>query len=315
MPLPSPGWLAAATCAVLFIGLDCAHALPMSAHEPRTESIEPARTDDSTILSPGPALFDAGPLDPTGVGMGNALQLDGSRDLGAPYMGPDADATVQRGASSALLDALRPFIQFNPNAPGAAPARNRTAREPMRRADGQPPAAFNADVQEWIDESVRGLVASAIDLRVDGQGRASFAVLGMGDFGLTVSGDRSAVALVSGTDVLFSAYREPFPQPGGVGPGEPLHFPRNAAPAAVRSITDADESPLKQAMRIVADIATHPISLLVYVIVAAYFVLWNILRRPRSRRRRWAARLERASEVRSHRRSRRRRSRRSHRSS
>src|SRR5690606_32658923 len=45
----------------------------------------------------------------------------------------------------------------------------------------------------------------------------------------------------------------------------------------------AEQPAIKQVVELVADVASHPISLLVYCVVAAYLLLWTVLSRQRNK--------------------------------
>lgn len=260
--------------ACIQVGTLCgaARAVPLTAERTTSASRERHHVNDAEVLQADPSTTEPThirPLnDPTTPhpalrGLGPLGGLGGSSEIG--------DITHD-GTSSSVVDALRPLLNLNPRTPEVAgKGHPRQARQ-----NEQDIIMSGTALQEWMDEAVRGIVDSAIELRVDEQGRASFSVLGMGDFGVMVSGDRNEVALVSGADVLFTAHRGPHPLASGYGGAGPDYGPPGLATGS-RPIDTRSESPLHQAMELLTEIATHPLSLLIYAIVGAYALLWNIL--------------------------------------
>jgi hypothetical protein len=120
---------------------------------------------------------------------------------------------------------------------------------------------------DWAREALQTLVDMTVQMQVNERGQAAFNLLGMGNFTVTVSGDRSQVALAADDHTLFSMRRLPTsnaegdflgPPAGGGYTGEPL--PK-----------------LREAVQYVADMASHPLSLLIYCLVAVYLLLWSLL--------------------------------------
>ena len=248
------------------------HAVPLTAEGPTDSPGARPRVSDADVLDAGPSLAEPTqirPLNESTLAHPALREFNASSGLSGT---PDLGSITHDGTSSSVVDAFRPLLNLNPRASeGAGKGRTR----PVRPGE-QDTIMSGTALQEWVDEAVRGIVDSAVELRVDDQGRASFSVLGMGDFGVMVSGDRNEVALVSGTDVLFTANRGPHPQASGYGGSGPDYGHPGLA-AGSRPIDTRSESPLHQAMELLAEIATHPLSLLVYAIVGAYALLWNIM--------------------------------------
>lgn len=177
-----------------------------------------------------------------------------------------------RGAAPSLSEQLRSFVNVDPSHSRAQP-QARPGTGPQRVP---PPAFAGIDIgevtDEWLKDTVRTLVDSTLRLEVDERGRASFSILGLGDFSLSVSGDRSQLALSQGGDALFVLDR----------PQLPPHAAAEAPLGPAYSARYAGEQPaIKQVVELVADVASHPISLLVYCVVAAYLLLWSVLSRQR----------------------------------
>lgn len=166
------------------------------------------------------------------------------------------------------FDVLRSAVTVQPG-PGTV------RRGPPRSRPAFDDAVLGNEAQEWMEDAVRGIVNSAVDLRITEQGRTAFAVLGAGEFSIAVSQDGNQVALVSGDDVLLTAERAP-------------HFPQAGIPSYVRSDGRYGDLPgaaspgprqntLQEALERASEIATHPLSLLVYALAAAYAILWKVL--------------------------------------
>ena len=180
-------------------------------------------------------------------------------------------------SSSLVFDVLRGVVNVPAERFEATTGRV-AARRPTSRPDDMA-LTVAPEAQAWIQDAVRTIVDSTLELH-EREGRTTFSVLGQGNFGLMVSADRSEIAFVSGEDVLFSAHRMPYPQTssraaGGYSDRDPFDGPSGGRP--VRTPTDAH--PLQQVVELAAEITTHPISLLVYIIVAIYALLWSVLSR------------------------------------
>jgi hypothetical protein len=204
-------------------------------------------------------------------------------DVGGNAWTFDSSSNLGRGsAAGSPLDLFRGMVNRQP-AGDARTGRQRNA--PPRPNAGPDSALLGTETQEWVEDAVRGIINSAVELRVNDSGRISFSVLGLGDFGVMVSGDRNEIALVSGEDVLFSAQRDPYPRlpPQGTGNGTPGDGGFGGMPAGPATGSGGDSS-LRQALDLASEIATHPLSLLVYAIVGAYALLWNILKAQGDRR-------------------------------
>ena len=181
------------------------------------------------------------------------------------------------------LDTLRAFVNVGQGA-GSASRRSYAGAPKNPRDDPLARIDFGPEARQWAQNAFKEIVDSVVQLDVSERGRASFSILGIGDLGVSVSGDRSQVALTRGDDVLLSAQRS---QPAAVGPGSAQPHTGSSAWSGVPH----DTTPLKKAIELVLEIAGHPLSMLVYLLVAAYALLWSVLsRRPRSRAHRGARR-------------------------
>jgi hypothetical protein len=247
--------------------------------DPRFDpSPDPAALNSAAQLPPGQTGRSGRPgAGPQGLpsGWDNVQGLDSGAGLGG----------------AAVRDALRGFVNVQRASPGAENA-------PVRRGGPQPDGLGLAGVDlgpaanEWIQETVQGILNSALQLDVNERGQASFSVFGLGDFGVSVSGDRSQVALVSGDDVLLTAQRVQ-PPAGGPSSGYAGSYggadwaPGGSYGAAPGAAGASSESPLRQALELAAEIATHPLSLMVYALIGIYALIWSVLsrqaRRPRGR--------------------------------
>lgn len=262
---------------------------------------------DAEVLDGAPSTADPVQIRSGGEPVPSTPALRGPNALSGFGNPQEITSFSQDGLSSSLADVFRPLINLNPRATEAG---GRGQPQSGQRSD-QDIVMSGTGLNDLVEEAVRGIVSSAIELRVDDQGRASFSLMGMGDFGVMVSGDRNEVALVSGADVLFTANRTPYPQPGGYG-GPGHDYGPAGLSAGTRPVDTRGESPLHQAMELLSEIATHPLSLLVYAIVGGYALLWNLLSAQRSPRQHEMSAFTRpATSGQSHHQSGRRRSRRS----
>ncbi len=234
-------------------------------------SAEAPRLSDSELVDAQAAHMDMGET---------TSNLPSTSSGPVQAWGTSADALkgfASPSSTSLAFDALRGFV----NVPAEGFEAN-TGRSGPRRPTGRPDdmaLIVAPEAQAWIHDAVRNIVNSTLELH-EREGHTTFSVLGQGNFGLMVSADRSEVAFVSGEDVLFSAHRMPYPQTsshaaGGYSDRDP--FGGSSGPGPVRAPTN--ENPLQQVVEIAAEISTHPISLLVYIIVAIYALLWSVLSR------------------------------------
>lgn len=257
-----------------------AHAVPLTT-DSTTQTRPHARqgVTDAELLEGAPTTADPVQMRPGGDPALPSMSTRGPNTLGGLGSPQEISSFSQDGLSSSLADVFRPLVNLNPRADGPGAG---TQGQRGRRGE-QDFIMSGTGLNDLVEEAVRGIVSSAIELRVDDHGRASFSLMGIGDFGVMVSGDRNEVALVSGADVLFTANRTPYPQPGGYAGAGYDNSPAGLA-AASRPVDTRGESPLHQAMELLSEIATHPLSLLVYAIVGMYVLLWNVLSAQKSAR-------------------------------
>lgn len=287
--------------AMLLLVAAPAQSTPLVLEAPQQSAwAPPTRLSEYELVGSGAALDD---LSDTGTlsslrrpgerARGNALSsgLAGGLEGLQPF-----DAATGAGSG---IDAMRAFVNIEP--PGGGAKRTPQARSPGPGARN-PLSGIDLGPQanEWVDDAFKGIVNSVLHFDPNDRGRASFSLFGLGDFGVTVSSDRSEVALVSGDDVLLRAQRA-MHAPGSAGSTQGNY--RSEVPGWEGGHRGASGnqlvygvSPLRQAIELALEIATHPISLLVYFIIAAYVTLWSLLKR-HSRRKMRSAR----SQGRSHR--------------
>lgn len=265
---------------LLTAGHDTAHATPLA----NQFSAQPAN--------------DAGPVRPLSemeiVGTGTLRPEDGilsphtAESFVQPYLkGTSGEASGQGTRDSAGgfdlgTNVGSPFEIFRSlvNVPQGN-ARNAAPRKGAPSDDG---LTLGPEAREWIDDTVRGIVNSVVELRTNEQGRTTFSVLGMGDLGIMMSGDRNEVALVTGDDdVLLTAHRRPFP-PSAQGPGSGFRDTNAAAYLPGGSAGTSGDYLLQRWLETVRETATHPLSMLVYAIVIAFVALWSILNTQANRR-------------------------------
>ena len=182
-------------------------------------------------------------------------------------------------------DTLRSFLNVRRGGGGAAPAKQSRGRN----SPPDDPLAFDLGLatNEWVRESVQGLTTSVLNLNVNERGQASFSVLGWGDFSVIVSADRSEIALTSAGDPIVTAQRAgQSSYPGGGGYSASYgNAPWGYAEGGGAAPGPIGESPLKRAIELALEIASHPLSFIVYALIAAYALVWGVLsaraKRPR----------------------------------
>jgi hypothetical protein len=255
--------------ALALLQLGTAGAIPLSAtQEPDRLSAPAAVTAISAEqLARSSASFEVAP---ERLAFGSASDLTSESAL----FGPRSSELRQTGHHIDLQDQLRSFVNVDRRAAGAA----RPGAGRARAQNGAPGFAgidLGEATEEWIRDSVRSLLDSVLRLEVNERGRTSFSVLGMGDFSVTVAGGGSAFILSEGDDVLFVAQRAAGPQGGASYAGADMPIVH----ASAARYASPEQSSLRQALDLLLEMASHPVSLLVYCIVAAYMVLWTILSR------------------------------------
>ncbi len=230
--------------------------------------------------SPTSRLLDSWQADPPATGLAHpAFDFGLGADPGG--LGGTSHDTVRRHVN----------VQRGSRTLSGAPARGR-----RRSANDSLSLDLGRETNEWIRDSVREVLTSVLDLNVNERGQASFSFLGMGDFSATVSAGGSEFALATGDNVFIAGRR-----PGGsafgasMAPGGRHADPSwdfGGTPSGHRAVpvTSTGLSPLKQALKLALEIATHPISFLVYALICAYALLWALLS-SRTRRRRRVARI------------------------
>lgn len=191
---------------------------------------------------------------------------------GTPWAHDRASAFQYGPNSGGPLEILRSLA----NGPKGSP------RNAAQRQSNTPDIdLLGPDAREWIDDTVRGIVSSAIETRTNDQGRTTVSILGMGDFGVMGSADRSQAPLGSEDAVLLTAGRTPYgavPAGGMTWSPEGHRLPAGGMPSAAGATT------IQKAVELVQEVATHPLSMLVYGILAAFAVLWKVMSSQASRR-------------------------------
>ena len=245
----------------------------------RLSEYEIVSNGDPTGLA-DPGTFDVSPAQRLGPYRREARSLLETNAL----FDPRGDAGGQN-----MFDSLRGFVNV---APGAG------SRGPAARANNAPRndvldwVDLGPEARAWIHDSFKSIVDSALQLEVNERGRMSFSVLGFGDFGVAVSADRSQIAFTSNDEVLLTAQRgsdaaAAAASGSGGSYGGGGWTPGGSAPGSA----GYGQSPLKKALELAFEIATHPLSMMVYLIIAAYILLWTVLNRQPHRRGHHASRV------------------------
>jgi len=278
MQSPTFGRLAVfAALYLLVAGPDTARATPLAngSSAPPVNDAGPARPlSEAEIVNPGTLRIDDGILGPQTAESAVQHYLNGA-------FGEATHPGIRDSVSGFDLgtNAGSPFEIFRSlvNVPKGN-ARNTAPRKGAPSDDG---LTLGLEAREWVDDAVRSIVNSAVELRTNEQGRATFSVLGMGDLGIMMSSDRNEVALVAGEDVLFTAHRAPLATPatdaGFQGTSAAAHLPTGSAGGS-------GDRPLQRVIDTLQETATHPLSMLFYAIVIAFVVLWQILNAQTNRR-------------------------------
>jgi len=263
-------WVAAlAVLSLLIAGYNIARATPLTdgfATQPGNDS-RPARPlSEAEIVDTATLRPQDGLLSPAAVGGVVQQYLGNAGETGNSWARDKANSFELGAGIGSPLEIFRSMV----NVPKGTP-RNTAPRPGGGSEDGLP---LGLEARELIDETVRGIVNSVVELKTNEQGRTSFSVLGMGDFGIMVSGDRNEVALVEGEAVLLTANRLP---PSAQSAGASFQEMNTVAYLPGGSASATGEYSMQRLLDTVQETASHPLSLLVYAIVIVFVVLWNIL--------------------------------------
>lgn len=205
-----------------------------------------------------------------GVGAGRRSR---SADASNFDLGP-----VTHAPGGSMQDMLRGFITVRRN--------NAPAQSGPRRADGRTPDSDAVGIDlglsnnEWVRESVQGVMDTVLRLNVNERGQASFSVLGLGDFSIIISADRSEIAFASNDDVIATARRTAQPAQAygprsagyATGPGGGAS-PIGGDPASF----GPGESLLQRVLQLAWEMASHPLTLILYAFILGYGLIWALL--------------------------------------
>ena len=196
-----------------------------------------------------------------------------SKDVQSFDLGQTRDPMTGQFTGS-LQDSLRGFITVRRSS-SPAPSAGLRPRASSGQASG---ADLGLDLgfstNEWVRESVQGVVTAVLSLNVNARGEASFTVLGLGDFSVILAGDRSEIAFASGDDIVASARRTAHASQTSAEPQSAGPLGDQAAGGGPRG---AGVSPVRQAIELVVDVTTHPLSFIVYTLFGGYALAWAIL--------------------------------------
>ena len=142
---------------------------------------------------------------------------------------------------------------------------------------------FGISSNDWAREAMQTLLDMTVQSHVNERGQSSFSVFGLGSFTLSVSGDRSEISLSEDDHAWLTLRRTSTTGAGRDGAGGELFGGAAGVPYGGSQI---GLPPLRQAMEYVIEVASHPLSLLVYCIVAVYALLWSLLARQPKRQER-----------------------------
>jgi hypothetical protein len=230
----------------------------------------PLRPDQLLQSNPG--------ADPGGDAFlfGTAASMEGFLHSTEGDAGVGRNARGAQSAGPGLAEQFRHLVNVV-SVEGAAPAKARGGARAARAA----PAGFagidmGEATEQWLRDTVQSLVDSTLRLEMNEGGRASISLLGLGDFSLSVSADRSQIALSEGNEALFVVDRPAVTAGAG---GSVSEMPMGS----MRGGHGVEQPAIKQVVELVTEMASHPISLLVYCVVAAYLVLWNVLSHQRNK--------------------------------
>jgi hypothetical protein len=142
---------------------------------------------------------------------------------------------------------------------------------------------FGISSSDWAREAMQTLLDMTVQSHVNERGQQSFSLFGLGSFTLTVSSDRSEISLSEDDHAWLTLRRTSTTGAGRDSSGGELFGEAAGGPHGGPQI---GLPPLRQAIEYVTEVASHPLSLLVYCIVAVYVLLWSLLARQPKRQER-----------------------------
>ncbi len=255
-----------------------------------------------------------------------AVRLEGLRagsnrttTRGKASPGPAMGADMANGEGPGLaLELARNFVNVTPRGASGDPDGARADRPRASGSDGVP------DDSEWLRDALLSVVGNTLQQGVNDRGEVTFSLLGFGEFGLIVSGDRGVVSLIEGDNVLLAAERRTQGSSDASGNNTQATIAsadasESANPSGSgRSSEGGSEDVVQRAFDLFIEILTHPLAMLCAGIVAGYVLLMQVLSaraarrhgaRHRSSRRHSELRSEPDDSAQEHRRRRRKRSR------
>lgn len=282
-PTAAAPWRFALACGVLLLAAET-RAVPLSA------GFDAAQDPPSKIERPADA--SALVTDLSSEALNSLLDVAGQHDAGGSFpmsrMEPHAafrtgahlaQSTGDHDPASAALPyaSMRSLVNVLPGStPAGTNGPTQTSAAPVGPWLGQ-------ELNQWVHDAIEGMMNSALRLDVTNQGRVSFSLFGLGEFGLTVSGDRSAVALTFGDSEILSARNTVATAGGPVGAvsggGGDLATPWTGGQRLTSTSALEVESPLRRVMELVEEVITHPLMVMVGILTLAYALLWSILSR------------------------------------
>jgi len=221
-----------------------------------------------------------------------AVRLEGLRagsnrttTRGKASPGPAIGADLATGDGPGLaIELARNFVNVTPrgtsgDSDGARPDRPRT-----QGADVMP------DTSDWLRDALLSVVGNTLQQGINERGEVTFSLLGFGEFGLIVSGDRGVVSLIQGDNVLLAAERR---MPGSAEVSgnsaqsaiTPVDAGEAAGPSGSRRGSEgASDDILQRAFDLFIEILTHPLAMLCAGVIAGYVLLMQVLTARAARR-------------------------------
>lgn len=203
------------------------------------------------------------------------------RTSATPAGGPD----IATGEGPGLaLELARNFVNVTPR--GAGGDADGTQSD---RPRGPGPNSI-LDTSDWLRDALLSVVGNTLQQGFNERGEVTFSLLGFGEFGLIVSGDRGVVSLIQGDNVLLAAERRLAGMADGSGNSvqatmTAVDGAESAGPSGSgRSSEGGSEDVVQRAFDLFVEIITHPLAMLCAGVIAGYVLLMQVLTARAARR-------------------------------
>lgn len=223
---------------------------------------------------------------PLSVRVENQRSAAEGKRSGRAVPGSPAGATFgSEEGSDPVTELARSYLNVAPRGRMAA-----GPGTPAARNTGPTGGAADPDRVEWLRDALLQVVGNALQQHVNERGEITFSLLGFGEFGLMVSGDRSIVSLTQGDNLLLVADRRSATGPAAAQSREHMEDLSETPFAPVGRAATVDPQPesaglIQRVIDIVIELFTHPIGMLFVAVVVGLGLFAKIFSAHGKRRR------------------------------